>query len=119
MKYGIVGSRRRKDRETVVAFVNELQENDVVISGGAPGVDTWAVEAAEERGVRTRVIRPETSGCKTRFEVVEAYYERNGQIAAECDELVAFVAHDRKGGTENAIEHARRLGKPVRIMGEK
>ena len=41
------------------------------------------------------------------------------QIAAACDVLIAFVAHDRKGGTENTIEHARRLGKPVRIMEEK
>ena len=119
MKYGIVGSRRRKDRETVLAFVDELKKDDVVISGGARGVDTWAVEAATAKGLRTRIIRPDTSGCRTRFQVADAYYERNRRIAFECDVLIAFVAPDRRGGTENTIEHARRLGKPVRIVEER
>jgi predicted Rossmann fold nucleotide-binding protein DprA/Smf involved in DNA uptake len=119
MKYGIVGSRRRKDKETVVAFVNELQKDDVVVTGGCRGVDTWAAEAAAARSLRTRTIRPDTSKCRTRFEVADAYYDRNRRVAEESDMLVAFVASDRRGGTENTIAHARRLGKPVRIVEEK
>lgn len=119
MKYGIVGSRRRKDKETVVAFVNGLEEEDVVVTGGCRGVDTWAAEAATARGLRTRIMRPDTSKCRTRFEVADAYYDRNRRIAAESDVVVAFVASDRRGGTENTIEHAKRLGRAIRIVEEK
>jgi hypothetical protein len=36
-------------------YADTLPETALVISGGAPGPDTWAVEAAEHFGIETRV----------------------------------------------------------------
>lgn len=116
MKYAIVGSRRRSDRESVLSFVNGLQPHDEVISGGCKGIDTWATNAASARGLTTTVYLPDLANCKAKWQVVRAHFARNEQIARACDVLVAFVADDRKGGTENTISHARRLNRPVIIL---
>jgi hypothetical protein len=50
-----------------------------------------------------------------RYLFTEAYYARNKLIAENCDILHAFVSPDRKGGTENTINHALKLGKQVII----
>jgi hypothetical protein len=36
-------------------------------------------------------------------------------VAKDCDRAVAFVASDRKGGTEDTIKRALKAGKPVEI----
>ena len=43
-----------------------------------------------------------------------SYYARNQRIAADCDELYAFHINKTKG-VQDAIEKARKLGKPVHI----
>jgi predicted Rossmann fold nucleotide-binding protein DprA/Smf involved in DNA uptake len=117
MRYGIVGSRRRRDLGAVVAFVNGLDPGAEVISGGCRGVDTWAVRAAQERGLRTIVHLPALPPAGSpRHLFAKAYHARNEQIASDCDVLVAFVAADRRGGTEHTIRAARRLGKKVVIL---
>jgi len=110
-----VGSRRRTDRASVEQAVAELPSDTIVVSGGCRGVDTWAVEAARRRGLGIAVIRPNLSGAQHRGQVVQAYYDRNAVVAEQSDRLIAFVAPDRKGGTENTIAAARRLGRSVEI----
>jgi predicted Rossmann fold nucleotide-binding protein DprA/Smf involved in DNA uptake len=116
MKVGIAGSRERTDAKSVVDYIDSLGENDVVISGGCRGVDTWAEIAAKRRGLKTIVFLPEKppKGAP-KHEWTKAFYARNLQIAEACDVLVAFVSPKRKGGTENTINHAEKLGKPVII----
>lgn len=116
MKYGIVGSRSRKDKETVFSFINGLNPDDIVISGGCRGVDSWAVAAARASGLETKEFLPALAGCRYKWELTEAYYARNKQIADACDILIAFVSTSRKGGTENTIKHAEKLGKKVVII---
>jgi hypothetical protein len=50
-----------------------------------------------------------------RFEFTKTYYARNQLVAKDCDRVVAFVASDRKGGTEDTIKRALKAGKPVEI----
>jgi len=116
MRYGIVGSRSRTDRQSVVDFVRTLEPGDTVVSGGCRGVDTWAVDEAKNRGLETVEYLPDLSACKARHEFTKAYHARNELIAKNCDVLVAFVSAERKGGTENAIKHAGRMGRPVKII---
>ena len=115
-KYGIVGSRKRDCKSEVIKFINSLNTDDTVISGGAIGVDTWAELAAKERGLRTIIFRPDIKECKKRYEFTRAYYARNLKIAEACDILIAFVSPDRKGGTENTIAQAKKLGKEIVIL---
>jgi hypothetical protein len=120
MRVAIVGSRRRTDRAAVEACVAELPSDGpdgapVVVSGGAAGPDSWAAEAARRRGLEVRVHRPDLAGARSYGEAARAYHARNQRIVEDCDRLIAFVGHDRTGGTEGTIRRARRAGKPVEL----
>lgn len=43
---------------------------------------------------------------------IESYYARNTKIVENCDELYAFQVNEGKG-TQDAIDKAKRIGKPV------
>lgn len=113
MKVAIVGSRRRTDREAVIAAVNALPVGTIVVSGGCAGPDQWAAEAAEARGLTVREHLPKTEGCRQRFEFTKANYARNQAIVDDCDRVIAFVDASRKGGTEDTIRRANKAGRPV------
>jgi predicted Rossmann fold nucleotide-binding protein DprA/Smf involved in DNA uptake len=113
MRVGIVGSRRRLDKENIIAYVETLGDHDIVVSGGCWGVDTWAEECAKERGLETRIFKPDLRNTKDRADVVNRYYERNKKIVENSDIIIAFVSEDRTGGTENTIKWANELGVPV------
>lgn len=112
MKIGIVGSRRFRNQEMVEMFVDSLSKDDVVISGGAKGVDIWAEKKAEERNLKILIFRPKFMTATNRFSVIESYYKRNREIAENSDVIHAFVV-DQKGGTWNTIKWALKFGKPV------
>jgi predicted Rossmann-fold nucleotide-binding protein len=117
MKMAVVGSRRRHDKENVHKLVDTFDLNDIVISGGCTGVDTYAVNHALSRGIDVVVIEPDLPGTSAPYhEHVKRYHLRNKKIAKQCDIMFAFVAPDRKGGTENAIQWAKKFGKPVVIL---
>lgn len=118
MNVAIVGSRRRSDKDSVINFVNNLPQDDTVISGGCEGVDTWAIEAAKARGMKWRIFFPDMSGAKTYYDRCNRYYSRNEHVVKNSDMVVAFVSTDRKGGTENTIKWAGKYNKPVMIMKE-
>lgn len=115
MKVGIVGARVRTDEHAIREYVRALPANTVVVSGGADGPDTWAVDEARRCGLEVMVCLPDLGGVRSRGEAAQRYFERNERIVRECDRVVAFVAPARKGGTENTIRHARRLGRPVEL----
>jgi predicted Rossmann fold nucleotide-binding protein DprA/Smf involved in DNA uptake len=112
----VIGSRRRTDRATVVACIEALPTGTVIVSGGAAGPDTFAAEAARARGLEVRVFRPDLRGARNRGEINGRYLARNQLIVAAADRVVAFVAPDRRGGTEDAIRRAIRAAKPVEIV---
>lgn len=116
MKIAIVGSRTREDKQLVIDYVNSLNNTVKVISGGCEGVDTWAINQAEAIGLSWKVFFPDLSGARTYHEKCERYYDRNSKVAKFSDIVVAFVADDRKGGTENTIKWAKKFNKPVIIV---
>ena len=97
-------------------LVDSLDDDDVVISGGCDGVDTWAENRAKDRGLETDIYLPDFSGCSEYYDYCNAYYERNRKIVENSDVIYAFVSEDRTGGTENTIKHAKELEVPVKIM---
>lgn len=101
---GIVGSRRRdtaKDRAIVTKKFMELyEEGDRIVSGGCPtGADKFAEIIAKANGIPIIIFYPNWK----RYEK-KAGFERNTYIAEESDILIACVAEDRKGGTEDTIK---------------
>lgn len=109
MKVAIVGSRKYPDPGEVARLVNSLPSNAVVVSGGAEGPDSLAVQVARERGLAHQVFpaKWETLGRA-------AGLIRNGDIVQACDRLVAFW--DLKSrGTKDTINKALQAGKVVTI----
>lgn len=117
MKLGIVGSRRRftfTDMELIRCRILALKP-DMIVSGGCRiGADRFAEEIATELGISIIIFRPDLKRkfpAPSRHDIISAYYARNWKIAKESDHLVALVAPDRKGGTENTITYFEKLGK--------
>lgn len=111
MKIAIVGSRDFPRLDAVEAYVYGLPADTIIISGGARGVDSTAVDAAVFFGLQVRVIRPDYARYPPRV----APIMRNTQIVEECDALVAFW-DGRSRGTADAIAKARAMGKRVSVV---
>lgn len=121
MRVGVVGSRRRDtdlDRALVFHALDEYGPGLTVVSGGCKkGADAFAKEYAKSLGLEYIEYRPRTDPpVRSYGEAVQRYHYRNRLIAENCDILIALVADDRTGGTENTIKHARRAGTPVHIL---
>jgi hypothetical protein len=115
MRAGIVGSRRRTDRETIETTIGGLPIGTVVITGGARGPNRWAEQAARTQRFEVVVHRPDLDGVRARWQAAERFYARNQRIVDDADLVIAFVAADRTGGTEDAIRRALCGGKPVEL----
>ena len=109
MRVGVCGGRGRKDKERVKEYIRGFcRKSDVIVSGGADGVDKWAEEVAEEEGLKKVIYLPQsrTQG---------AFLERNTQIAEGCDWLLAFPSSTSRG-TWDTVNKAKALGKDVTII---
>jgi predicted Rossmann fold nucleotide-binding protein DprA/Smf involved in DNA uptake len=115
MRVGVVGSRRRTDRETIEAAMAALAPGTIVITGGARGPDGWAEQAARTRGLDVILHEPDLDGALTRWQTADRYYARNQRIVDDSDMVIAFMAPDRTGGKEDTIRRAVRTGKPVEV----
>lgn len=96
----------------VELFLSEINPKQyTILSGGARGVDTWAIKIAKELGFETAVIYPlwEKYGRG-------AGLKRNKDIVLASDELVAFWDGQSRG-TADTIEKARRYCKLLRVIG--
>ncbi len=107
---GIVGTRRRDSdsdfREVFMKF-NELYESgDRLVSGGCPkGADRFAEIIAKKKGLSIMIHYPRDCRGGT--------FVRNTLIAEDATHLIACVAPDRLGGTEDTIKKVKKLGKLV------
>ena len=111
---GIVGSRRRDsdaDYEAcLTAFEVEYHLGDRIVSGGCPrGGDRFAEAIAKSRGLTITIHYPDWNGPAGKG----AGFVRNSRIAEDCDVLIAVVAADRKGGTEDTVRKATKLAKRI------
>lgn len=82
----------------------------VIVTGGADGVDQAAEAFGTSRGLHVIVIEPDYMGPWPRR---AAPIIRNGVIANEADAMIAWPKRNRQGGTENAIDWARKWDRPL------
>lgn len=129
-KIGIVGSRRRNsppDKQLVLDAFQKIYDEEngdaCIVSGGCPeGADKFAEEIAEQFGMtkkngRLIIHKPNKPPKGSPYYMfVKAFHARNTLIAEDADILIAVVAENRKGGTENTIETAEKLEKEVRLI---
>lgn len=121
IKVAIVGGRTFPNETLVRDYIRQhVKEDMIVISGGAFGVDTWAVGQAGMHGIETVVFMPEIKAGMRYHEKVQEFYRRNRQIAEACDCLVAFTDAPRgKGGTWVTIGYAIELHRVVTLYNSK
>jgi predicted Rossmann fold nucleotide-binding protein DprA/Smf involved in DNA uptake len=107
----IIGSRSYEDEEKVRAFVRSLPEDWEVVSGGAPGPDSWGESEARARGMTVTVHYPqyEIYGRKL------APMVRNKSIVGDCDLLVGFW-DGSSGGTLDAARFAVASRRPIFLV---
>ena len=108
---GIIGSRRRntsQDKTTVYTkFLEVYRDGDRLVSGGCPqGGDAFAEWIAKTEQVPLTIYYAQWEKHGK-----AAGFIRNGDIAKDADVLIACVASDRTGGTEDTIKKFQKLGK--------
>lgn len=117
MKYiGIVGSRRRNlqaDHNLIERLLLEqYRESDRIVSGGcSTGADNFAEQLAKKWQILIMIHYARWNMLGKR-----AGLARNGDIAKDADVLIACVAEDRTGGTEDTIKKFQKLGKTDLIL---
>jgi len=108
MIYRIVGNQTGWTYEFVKKKLDAVDvfQGDMIISGGADGVDTYAQQYAKENGMTIVIHYP-----KIYLPPPQRYFDRNEQIAKECDILIAFDKKSGRAGTKNTIAYAKKHGK--------
>lgn len=107
MKLAIIGSRNIS-AVNIGAHLAEVPE--VIISGGARGVDTLAAQYAESNGIPLQVFKP-----NYKAHAQGAPIRRNETICKECTHLLAFW-DGKSRGTAYTINYAKKLGRHVEVV---
>jgi uncharacterized phage-like protein YoqJ len=107
MKLAIIGSRDI-DNLNLDEYIKEKPE--LVISGGAKGIDTIAWKWALENNIEIKVHRPNYNK-----DGKWAALKRNDIIIDESDKIIAFW-NGKSTGTKYVIDRAKKLNKPLEII---
>lgn len=130
---GIVGSRRRNTEEDykkvflkleAALFFNSKNPDIKIVSGGCKkGADSFVARLSDETGIPYYEHLPDLSGIEGVFSpqaykwlYAKACYKRNTLIAQDSDILIACVAADRTGGTEDTIHKFKKIHKGTRRL---
>ena len=125
-KVAIIGSRRRNApadaKKIEETFFQLLEDRNIhprdamIVSGGAKGPDTFGEKLADRHSIakmifpaRWKDLEAEGAMIKSRGAYkynLMAGFDRNSFIVDEADAIIAAVAEDRKGGTEDSIKKA-------------
>lgn len=112
MKLLIAGSRTIEISNSELSLLihkYDLMETEIV-SGGAIGIDTCAINWAKEVGIQHTIFYP---GWKQHGKFYAAYV-RNNKMANYADILLA-IWDGKSRGTKHMIDAMRELGKPVYV----
>lgn len=108
----VTGSRRYRDLALVRTFVEALPPDATVISGGASGPDSMAVNTARRLGLAVEVYTPDYEAYGGR----DAPLIRNdAMVASRPDFCMAFWDGSSRG-TKYTFERVRRAGIPLRVI---
>lgn len=108
MKLLIIGSRSITDFD-LSPYVSD--EVDLIISGGAAGVDRLAEELADKRGISKLIIRPDYKKYSRAAPLI-----RNRAMVEAADKVIA-VWDGASRGCLFSIRYAKGLGKPTLVLG--
>lgn len=107
MKFLIVGSRDIEDFDLEQYIPSETE---LIISGGARGIDTVAEKYADKHGISKLILRP-----KYHVYGKAAPLKRN-QTMVELADVVLVIWDGKSKGTKYTAEYAKQKNKPVTVV---
>jgi len=111
VKILITGSRNIKDKQSVFnqldSFVNHF--TDIIVHGGATGVDLIAEEWCKQNKVKSMIVRPVHESKK------EYYLHRNAEMVGMCDMCLAFW-DGKSRGTQFTINYAKQRNLVTKVF---
>lgn len=107
MKLLIAGSRSIKDFD-LSPYIPE--DTELIISGGANGIDTLAEQYADKMKISKLVLYPNYNRYKK-----GAPLKRNEQMVDICDSVL-IVWDGVSSGTKHTIDYAKKNAKPIEIV---
>src|SRR4249920_1100403 len=116
VRVAVIGSRSITDKDYVFSVLDFylrrlLEENEViVISGGALGIDAIAEQYAEEKGLKTEIYKPDYTAYSGKI----APIKRNQTIVDNSDYLIGITTGS--SGTASTIKMAEKKGIPIKII---
>jgi hypothetical protein len=110
MKVAIIGSRDFNNYELVKKTMEEYENVDMIVSGGAKGADTLGEQWAKENNKETLIFKPDWEKYGRSAGMI-----RNKDIVKNSDLVIAFWDGKSKG-TKNSIDTCGKLGIKVRIV---
>ena len=101
----IIGSRRRNTADDYIKVKRQFfaiyKKGDIIVSGGCKkGGDEFAKRIALSFNIPKRIFKPDLK----KYGSPVAFFMRNTEVAKFGDEVIACVAKDRTGGTEDTIK---------------
>lgn len=116
-RVAIIGSRNypEKSKKIVTDYVRTLPKESVIVSGGARGVDRWAVEAAVINGIRYCEHIPNKYNQYGDYLGHHVLFSRNTEVLRDGTEFVAFWDGE-SSGTHDGIKKAEKMGLPGFIV---
>lgn len=113
MKVAIVGSRGILDPNLVEQCIKDgpFDDIDLIISGGADGVDTSAEMVAQRLDIDMKIIEPDYSDWSGNEHPAK---RRNTTIVEKSDAVIA-VWDGRSNGTRDTIDKALDRGVPIYV----
>ena len=113
MKVAIIGSRKILDYEVVKKFILNnisLDTIELIISGGASGVDCLAEKFASEFNIKTQIFLADWKKFKKSAGII-----RNKDIISNAD-IIFAIWDGSSRGTKNSIDLAKKLNKKLFIQ---
>ena len=107
MKLLIAGSRKITNFDLSVCIPKGV---DLIIAGGASGVDTLAEQYADKHKLSKLILRPKYSRYGK-----AAPLKRNEEMISIADEILV-IWDGKSKGTSYTIEYANKLGKKINVI---
>lgn len=114
MKVAIVGSKSISNENLVNNYISEclinLSNIDLIISGGAKGVDTIAELYAKNHNIKTKIFHPNWEKYGKQADLI-----RNSDIISKC-EICIIIWDGESLCTKNDIDLCDEMRKPCYVF---